>query len=131
MILKNWEGWHMSSNFGGSIKVTIFGQSHSDAIGVVIDGLPAGETIDMEMLQSFMNRRAPGSSEYVTKRQEKDVPEILSGVLDGVTCGAPLCAIIKNNDVRSKDYEKIRDIPRPSHADYPAYIKYEGFNDIR
>ncbi|MEI6579434.1 MAG: chorismate synthase [Eubacteriales bacterium] len=121
----------MSSNFGDNIKVTIFGQSHSDAIGVVIDGLPAGETIDLETLQRFMNRRAPGSSEYVTQRQEKDIPEILSGLLDGVTCGAPLCAIIKNNDAHSKDYDKIRDIPRPSHADYPAYIKYEGFNDIR
>jgi chorismate synthase len=121
----------MSSDFGKNIKVTIFGQSHSEAIGVVIDGLPAGETIDMEKLQKFMSRRAPGSSEYVTQRQEKDVPVILSGLLNGVTCGAPLCAIIENKDVRSKDYDKFCNIPRPSHADYPAYVKYEGFNDIR
>ena len=121
----------MSSDFGKNIKVTVFGQSHSDAIGVVVDGLPAGESIDMEKLQRFMSRRAPGGSDYVTKRLEADEPVILSGLLDGVTCGAPLCAVIENKDVRSKDYDKIRDIPRPSHADYPAYVKYEGFNDIR
>ena len=121
----------MSSDFGKNIKVTVFGQSHSDAIGVVIDGLPAGESIDMEKLQRFMSRRAPGGSDYVTKRQETDTPVVLSGLLDGITCGAPLCAVIENKDVRSKDYDKIRDIPRPSHADYPAHIKFEGHNDIR
>jgi chorismate synthase len=121
----------MSSNFGKNIKVTVFGQSHSEAIGVVIDGLPAGEKIDMEQVLQMMSRRAPGSSKYVTPRREKDMPVVLSGLLDGVTCGAPLCAMIENKDVRSKDYDKIRDIPRPSHADYPAFIKYNGFNDIR
>jgi len=121
----------MSSEFGQHIKVTVFGQSHSDAVGAVIDGLPAGETIDSQKVQEFMNRRAPGKSEYTTRRNEPDEPVVLSGLLDGVTCGAPLCAIIENKDVRSKDYDKIRNIPRPSHSDYPAYIKYKGFTDVR
>ncbi len=121
----------MSSNFGQDIRITIFGQSHSEGIGVVIDGLPAGETIDMEQVRQFMSRRAPGSTAYVTPRKEEDEPIILSGLLDGVTCGAPLCAMIENKDVRSKDYSGLRDVPRPSHADYPAHIKFEGFNDIR
>ncbi len=121
----------MSSEFGQNIKVTVFGQSHSDAVGAVIDGLPAGETIDISKLQSFMNRRAPGKSEFATQRREPDEPVILSGLLDGVTCGAPLCTIIENKDVRSKDYDKIQNIPRPSHSDYPAYVKYKGFTDVR
>lgn len=121
----------MSSNFGQDIKVTIFGQSHSKAIGVVIDGLPAGEMIDMEQVRQFISRRAPGSTGYVTPRQEQDAPVVLSGLLDGVTCGAPLCAMIENKDVRSKDYDNLRDVPRPSHSDYPAYIKFKGFSDIR
>ena len=121
----------MSSNFGQDIIVTIFGQSHSEAIGVVIDGLPAGEAVDMEQVRLFMSRRAPGSTGYVTPRQEQDTPVILSGLLDGVTCGAPLCAMIENKDIRSKDYDNLRDVPRPSHSDYPATIKFEGFNDIR
>lgn len=121
----------MSSNFGTNIKISVFGQSHSEAIGAVIDGLPAGEPIDLEKVQSFMRRRAPGGSGYVTQRREEDAPVILSGLLNGVTCGAPLCAMIQNKDTRSKDYDKIRDIPRPSHADYPAYVKYGGHNDIR
>lgn len=121
----------MSSNFGQDIKITIFGQSHSEGIGVVIDGLPAGESIDMDQVRLFMSRRAPGSTGYVTPRKEEDEPIVLSGLLDGVTCGAPLCAMIENKDVRSKDYSGLCDTPRPSHADYPARIKFEGFNDIR
>ena len=121
----------MSSLFGQNIKISIFGQSHSKAIGVTIDGLPAGKKIDMEKLFSFMQRRAPGTSEFSTSRREEDKPHFLCGLIDDITCGAPLTAIILNNNVKSKDYEKIADLPRPSHADYTAHIKYKGFNDIR
>jgi len=100
-------------------------------IGVVIDGLPAGQRIDKEKLRAFLERRAPGRNEYSTKRKEKDIPEIISGLVDGVTCGAPLCAVIHNSDTRPQDYENLRDIPRPGHADYSAYVKYNGHNDIR
>lgn len=121
----------MSCNFGEKVKITIFGQSHSDAIGVVIDGLPAGKKIDMEKVFSFMSRRAPGKNKFSTPRQEKDLPEILSGLVDGVTCGAPLCAVIRNEDTRSKDYENLKKVPRPGHADFTAFFKHNGFNDIR
>ena len=90
----------MSSSFGQDIRVTLFGQSHSEAIGLVIDGLPAGEAIELEQVRQFMSRRAPGSTKYVTPRHEKDVPIVLSGLLDGITCGAPLCAIIENKDIQ-------------------------------
>ncbi|MGE4484859.1 MAG: chorismate synthase [Oscillospiraceae bacterium] len=120
----------MSSSFGNNIKVSIFGQSHSPAIGVCIDGLPAGFKIDFDELASFMQRRAPGHGEYTTKRSETDIPEILSGLADGVTCGAPLAAIIRNTDTRSGDYDKLRDVPRPSHADFTAQIKYGGAQDV-
>lgn len=121
----------MSCNFGEKIKITIFGQSHSDAIGVVIDGLPAGKKLDMEKIYEFMARRAPGKNKFSTQRKEGDVPEILSGVVDGITCGAPLCAVIRNGDTRSKDYENLRTVPRPGHADFTAFFKHNGFNDVR
>ena len=125
------EDKHMSSTFGSNIKVTLFGQSHSEGIGVVIDGLPVGETIDLDLVQLFLDRRAPGKSSLVTARRESDTPQILSGLVDGKTCGAPLCGVIKNTDVRSRDYDQHLKIPRPSHADYPAYVRYKGYNDIR
>ena len=121
----------MSCSFGEKFRITIFGQSHSDAIGVVIDGIPAGIVLDTEKIDRFMARRAPGKNAYSTKRNEADKPEIISGVVDGITCGAPLCAIIKNNDQHSKDYSKLRALPRPSHSDFSAYMKHNGFNDIR
>ncbi len=121
----------MSCSFGEKVKVTIFGQSHSEAIGVVVDGLPAGKKIDIEKINKFMSRRAPGKNKFSTTRKEGDVPEILSGLVDGVTCGAPLCAVIKNSDTRSKDYENLRVVPRPSHSDFAAFFKHNGFNDIR
>lgn len=121
----------MSCNFGEKVKITIFGQSHSEAIGVVVDGLPAGKKIDMEKVYAFMSRRAPGKNKFSTPRQEKDKPEILSGLVDGVTCGAPLCAVIRNGDTRSKDYENLKTVPRPAHADFTAFFKHNGFNDIR
>lgn len=121
----------MSCSFGKKFRITVFGQSHSEAIGVVIDGIPAGLKLDMEKIGKFMSRRAPGNNTYSTKRKEDDIPSIISGVVDGITCGAPLCAVIKNNDQHSKDYSKIRNLPRPSHSDFAAHIKHNGFNDIR
>ena len=121
----------MSSDFGKKVKITIFGQSHSEAIGVVIDGLPVGEEIDMEEVQRFMERRAPGRNAYSTPRKEGDVPKVVSGLFEGKTCGAPVCAIIENTNTRSKDYDKLKDLPRPGHADFTAWVKYDGFNDHR
>jgi len=120
----------MSSNIGQNIKISIFGQSHSEAIGVVIDGLPPAEEINLDEVMAFMSRRAPGKNKFSTARQEADAPEILSGLKNGKTCGAPLCAIIKNSNTRSSDYDNLIDMPRPSHADYPAHVKYKGANDV-
>ena len=119
------------SHWGKNLSMSVFGQSHAAAIGVTIDGLPAGEAIDMGTLQAFMDRRAPGQNKMTTQRKEPDAPEILCGVIDGVTCGAPLTAVIRNTDTRSKDYKAIADKPRPSHADWPAHVKYAGFQDVR
>lgn len=120
----------MSSTYGNNVKISIFGQSHSEAIGVTIDGLPAGFPIDMGKLQVFMNRRAPGQSKYTTPRKEADMPAFLSGLVGNVTCGAPLTAVIRNTNTRSADYDNIRDIPRPGHADFTAHVKYGGFEDV-
>lgn len=121
----------MSSMLGDKLRLSVFGQSHSRAIGVVIDGLPAGETIDLEEVSAFMTRRAPGRTATSTTRKENDLPIVLSGLVDGKTCGAPLCAMIENHDARSKDYEALRVLPRPSHADYTAYLKWGENHDIR
>lgn len=120
----------MSSMTGNKIKISVFGQSHSNGIGVVIDGLPAGKKIDMEKVMTFMSRRAPGKNSLSTQRKEADIPEIISGLVNGVTCGAPLCAIIKNTNQHSADYNNIMDTPRPSHADFSGNIRYNGFNDV-
>lgn len=120
----------MSSTYGKNLKIAIFGQSHSEAIGVTMDGLPAGFSIDMDELQSFMNRRAPGRDKYSTPRKEADKPDFISGLVGNVTCGAPLTAIIKNTNTRSSDYDNIRDIPRPGHVDFTAHVKYGGFEDV-
>jgi chorismate synthase len=115
--------------YGQNIKISIFGQSHSEAIGVVIDGLPSGFKIDFDELQRFMERRAPGKQSFSTQRREADIPEIVSGLSNGVTCGAPLMAIIRNKDARSSDYANLKDVPRPGHADYTAQLKYKGAQD--
>lgn len=120
----------MSSTYGKNIKISIFGQSHSEAIGVTIDGLPAGLKIDMDKLKKFLAKRAPGGSFYSTPRKEGDEPHFVSGLVDDVTCGAPLTALIYNTNTKSKDYDNLRDIPRPSHADYTAQVKYNGFQDV-
>jgi len=119
----------MSSDIGKKIRVSIFGESHGSAIGAVVDNLPAGEKINFEELQSFLKRRQGGNNKYSTPRKEADIPEIVSGIKDGYTTGAPLCVLIKNENTRSNDY-KI-DIPRPGHADFTAYTKYKGFCDLR
>lgn len=121
----------MSSSYGKWVRISIFGQSHSEAIGVTIDGLPAGIPINMEELQRFMNRRAPGQSRYSTPRKEADKPEFISGLVGSTTCGAPLTALIQNTNTKSGDYDNIRDIPRPGHADLTAHIKYGGYEDVR
>lgn len=119
----------MSSTYGERLKLSIFGQSHGDAIGMVLDGIPAGLPVDMEKLQCFLNRRAPGSNQYSTTRKETDVPHFLSGIVDGYTCGAPIAASIPNKNTRSDDYSNLKDTPRPGHADYTAQIKYGGYQD--
>lgn len=121
----------MSSYLGKNLHVCIFGQSHSQAIGVSVDGLPAGERIDLEELAQFLRRRAPGRNAVSTPRKEGDQPEFLCGLVDGITCGAPLAAVIGNTNTRSKDYEKLKDVPRPGHADYTAQVRYGGFQDVR
>ena len=120
----------MSSSYDGNLRISIFGQSHSGGIGVVIDGLPAGEKIDMAALQAFLARRAPGGNAWSTPRKEADAPEFLSGLVNDATCGAPLCAVIRNTNTRSGDYDNLRDVPRPGHADYTAHVKYGGFQDV-
>jgi len=120
----------MSSTTGENIRVSIFGQSHAEAIGMTMEGFPAGFRIDMEALERFMERRAPGRSEWSTPRNESDRVRWLCGVVDGVTCGAPMTAIIENTNSRSADYSEIRDVPRPGHADYTAQVKYSGNQDV-
>ncbi len=120
----------MASTFGEKLKISIFGQSHGEAIGVVIDGFPAGVKIDAEKLSAFMARRAPGGA-HATPRKEKDEVRFLSGVVDGTTCGAPICAIIENTNTRSGDYKELFDVPRPGHADFAAQVKFGGYQDVR
>ena len=120
----------MSSTYGENLKLSIFGQSHGAAIGMTLDGIPAGLPVDFEKLQEFLNRRAPGRSSWSTPRKESDTPEFLSGVVDNYTCGAPLAAVIRNTNIHSADYSNLKDIPRPGHADYTAQIKYGGFQDV-
>ena len=119
----------MSSEFGKNVQVSIFGQSHAPAIGVCVDGLPAGERVDLEELGRFLSRRAPGHSDVSTPRKEADLPKILCGLVDGVTCGAPLAAVIENTNTRSGDYNNLKDVPRPGHADYTAQVRYGGWQD--
>ncbi|MBP1588513.1 MAG: chorismate synthase [Clostridia bacterium] len=120
----------MSSFYGENIKMAVFGQSHAPGIGVTIDGIPAGKKIDFDRLSAFLRRRAPGRDPYSTPRNESDVPEFICGFSEGgVTCGAPVTAIIRNKDTRSSDYAAIADVPRPGHADYTALVKYGPSRD--
>ena len=119
----------MSSTYGEMIRLSIFGQSHGAAIGMTLDGVPAGLPVDFDKLQEFLNRRAPGRNDWSTPRREEDRPEFLSGVLNGFTTGAPIAAIIRNTNTRSGDYNNLKNCPRPGHADYTAQVKYGGFQD--
>ncbi len=121
----------MASEFGKKLKISVFGESHGAAIGAYIQGLPAGEKIDFEELNFFMSRRAPGKNRLSTARREADIPEFLSGVLNGVIEGTPICAVIKNSDQHSTDYSELSKTPRPGHADLTAYLKWQGAADMR
>ena len=121
----------MSSTYGEKIKISVFGESHGNGIGVVIDGLPAGVKIDMDKVLVQMARRAPGNDKTATTRKESDIPKVLSGMLNGVLTGAPLCAVIENTNTKSGDYGNIISCPRPGHSDYTAFVKYNASNDVR
>jgi len=139
----------MSSTWQDRISVSIFGESHGDAIGCTLDGIPAGEEIDFAVLNAFLQRRAPGRFPWATPRKEADAPEFLSGIArrtsaahkaapafgeslsHGFTTGAPISAIIRNTNTRSHDYDETRFVPRPGHADFTAYVKYGGHADMR
>ncbi len=119
----------MSSTYGENLKLSIFGQSHGAGIGMTLDGIPAGLPVNLEALQAFLNRRAPGQGDWTTPRKEADRPEFLAGILDGYTCGAPIAALIRNTNTRSGDYDNLKNCPRPGHADFTAQLKYGGFQD--
>ena len=121
----------MSSTWGQCLKLSIFGQSHGEAIGVTLDGFPAGMDIDMDRLLGEMARRAPGQSLLTTARREADAPEFLSGVLNGKTTGQPICILIRNTNQRSRDYGDGVDLVRPGHADYTGHVRYFGHEDWR
>lgn len=120
----------MSNTLGKILQVTSFGESHGPAVGVVMDGVPAGIELDHAFIQKELDRRKPGQSPITTQRRESDSIEIFSGVFDGVTTGAPLMLLIRNQDQKSKDYDHLKDIFRPSHADYTYQEKY-GVRDYR
>lgn len=121
----------MSSTWKNNIEITIFGESHGKAIGVVLGNLPSGIKIDFDAVAKEMKRRAPGQDKMSTSRKEADQVEIISGIQDGITTGAPLCGMIYNSDQHSKDYSLLKEKMRPGHSDYPAFVKYKGFNDVR
>lgn len=119
------------SFFGDKIKLTVFGESHGEAIGAVLCGVPAGFRVNMDKVLTQMARRAPGKDKTATPRLEKDLPKVISGILNGVTTGAPIACVIENTNTKSGDYNDLRNVPRPGHSDYTAYVKYGGNNDIR
>ncbi len=120
----------MSSSYGVQLRLTIFGESHGAAVGMTLEGIPAGEQIDMDQLQTFLRRRSPGLSDLSSGRLEADVPEFLSGIRDGICCGTPISATLRNRDARSDDYKDLNGIPRPGHADHSAHVKYGDAADL-
>jgi chorismate synthase len=116
-------------SFGDKIRMTVFGASHNSCVGVTVDGLPAGLKVDFDKIRALLDRRKPNKSIASTARNEDDEFEIISGLFNGLTCGSPLTAIFKNKDIKSSDYRQ--DLVRPGHSDYPAFVKYNGFNDYR
>jgi len=121
----------MSSSIGQTLKLSLFGESHGAAIGVVLDGLPGGLALDLEEIAREMARRAPGQDNLSTTRREADIPQIVSGFFRGRTTGTPLCALIQNTDTRSGDYGTLQELMRPGHADYTAQLRYGGYQDFR
>ena len=121
----------MASNFGKTIQVSTFGASHGYAIGGIVEGLPCGHTIDIDELKAFLKRRAPGQNQLTTQRKEADTPEFLAGIVDGMLSGSPLAFMIRNTSQHSSDYNNLRDIPRPSHADFTARMRYGDKVDMR
>jgi chorismate synthase len=119
------------NSFGKQFQVTVFGESHGPAVAAVVDGCPAGLKLDAAEINRELARRMPPDPSVTSPRREEDEVQILSGVFDGYTTGAPLTMLVPNKDVKSQDYEKLKSIARPGHADYPARIKYGGFNDLR
>ncbi len=118
------------NSFGRKLKISIFGESHGESVGVIIDGLPSGIKLDMEKINEDLKRRQGGKG-LTTARKEDDVPKIISGYFNERTTGTPLCAVFENNNTKTEDYEKMSELLRPSHADYTGLIKYNGFNDYR
>ena len=121
----------MSSSYGENLRIHIFGESHGSAVGVTMEGIPAGEAVDLDGLQKFLDRRAPGRNPWSTPQKEADIPEFLSGLQEGKTCGTPVTAILRSANTRSGDYDALRDVPRPGHADYTAWVKYGESRDSR
>ena len=121
----------MSSSYGENLRIHIFGESHGSAVGVTMEGIPAGEAVDLDGLQKFLDRRAPGRNPWSTPRKEADIPEFLSGLREGKTCGTPVTAILRSANTRSGDYDALRDVPRPGHADYTAWVNYGERRDCR
>jgi len=121
----------MNGTWGSSLGLTIYGESHGSGLGVVINNLPPGIELNLDEIKSEMDRRKPGTSKLATPRSEADAFEILSGLFEGHTTGAPLAILIRNTNQRSKDYSKVKDILRPGHADWTAFEKYKGFQDYR
>lgn len=119
------------SSFGKVFCVTVFGESHGPAVAALIDGCPAGLAISVEEIQRELDRRIPPDPSLVSARRERDEIQILSGVYDGFTTGAPMALLTRNSDVRSEDYEKLKTVLRPGHADYPSRLKFGDFNDLR
>jgi len=120
----------MENSIGKLFTITSFGESHGRCIGIVIDGCPAGLPVSEEDIQKEVDKRKP-TSPIATTRAEEEKVEVLSGILDGRTTGAPVCLLIWNTDIDSTEYERIKSLPRPGHADYTAFVKYGGFNDYR
>jgi chorismate synthase len=118
------------STFGTVFKVTVFGESHGEMIGMVIDGCPAGLNVDLDQVQAEMDRRKPGQSKITTQRKEADLVKFVSGIFEGKTTGTPIAGLIENADQRSKDYSHLENNFRPGHADYTYHQKY-GHRDHR
>ena len=119
------------NSIGKEFTVTTFGESHGKVVGVVVDGCPAGLPLTETDFQEELDRRIPAEPKIVSPRVEKDCAKILSGVFNGFTTGAPIALMVENKETKSSDYDAIKDLPRPGHSDYPARIRYGGFNDYR